>query len=216
MGNLRLIAVFLLVAFVVVRSALPPSVDSPTAAAVAGLLSAVAESDSTEVWQLDSLRRRGLSVIRAKYPEGSFTPPEWFVKSMGELNEQTTIQDAREAFLEASKRLWPQQSGDDFEFGRRALEAPDEGVGGTCTDCNGTGRVGDGRVFVDCLACGGDGKIDDSDLKGGNTFEINEVSNQGKAGDQVSRGPVDVIAGGSCGSTRSRVAFPSLRRLFER
>jgi len=26
-----------------------------------------------------------------------------------------------------------------------------------CENCNGTGRVGDGRVFVPCPVCGGDG-----------------------------------------------------------
>jgi hypothetical protein len=26
-----------------------------------------------------------------------------------------------------------------------------------CDNCNGTGRVGDGRVFVPCPVCGGDG-----------------------------------------------------------
>lgn len=31
-----------------------------------------------------------------------------------------------------------------------------------CTNCNGTGKVGDGRVFVDCVVCGGDGIADAS------------------------------------------------------
>lgn len=31
--------------------------------------------------------------------------------------------------------------------------------GGKCDACNGTGRVGDGRVSVPCQKCGGDGKL---------------------------------------------------------
>lgn len=31
---------------------------------------------------------------------------------------------------------------------------------GQCDNCKGTGRVGDGRVFVDCPVCGGDGRLD--------------------------------------------------------
>lgn len=31
---------------------------------------------------------------------------------------------------------------------------------GTCDNCGGTGRVGDGTVSVPCAACGGDGKIE--------------------------------------------------------
>lgn len=36
---------------------------------------------------------------------------------------------------------------------------------GTCPNCNGTGKVGDGRVFVDCKTCGGDGRIDGNEAK---------------------------------------------------
>lgn len=37
---------------------------------------------------------------------------------------------------------------------------PDEDASGKCATCNGTGRVGDGRVFSECLDCGGDGVVD--------------------------------------------------------
>lgn len=33
-----------------------------------------------------------------------------------------------------------------------------EPVGDTCENCNGTGKVGDGRVFVKCPECDGTGK----------------------------------------------------------
>ena len=33
-------------------------------------------------------------------------------------------------------------------------------VDGRCENCSGTGKVGDGRVMVDCPVCGGDGVID--------------------------------------------------------
>ena len=40
-------------------------------------------------------------------------------------------------------------------------------VGQVCPICNGEGKVGDGRVFVDCHTCGGDGRIDERDLEPG-------------------------------------------------
>lgn len=42
-----------------------------------------------------------------------------------------------------------------------ASNTPDAGpkVGEKCPDCNGTGKVGDGRVFAKCLACDGTGKV---------------------------------------------------------
>lgn len=50
-------------------------------------------------------------------------------------------------------------------FSLRVDEVPTGPVLGKCEDCNGTGKVGDGRVFVDCVTCGGDGKVDEEDLK---------------------------------------------------
>lgn len=38
---------------------------------------------------------------------------------------------------------------------------PDDGI---CKPCRGTGRVGDGRVSVECAACGGTGKTPKSVL----------------------------------------------------
>jgi len=35
--------------------------------------------------------------------------------------------------------------------------APDVTPGGKCKTCRGTGKVGDGRVFVTCAACNGTG-----------------------------------------------------------
>lgn len=37
------------------------------------------------------------------------------------------------------------------------LPTPPKPDSDKCTNCNGTGKVGDGRVFVDCSECGGDG-----------------------------------------------------------
>ena len=37
--------------------------------------------------------------------------------------------------------------------------APAPSPSGKCSTCNGTGKVGDGRVFTDCLDCGGDGIV---------------------------------------------------------
>lgn len=36
---------------------------------------------------------------------------------------------------------------------------------GKCRQCNGTGKVGDGTVFTSCVPCGGDGRIDERDVR---------------------------------------------------
>lgn len=41
---------------------------------------------------------------------------------------------------------------------------PDPAPSGKCETCNGTGRVGDGRVSVTCMDCGGDGIVGNQSL----------------------------------------------------
>lgn len=53
----------------------------------------------------------------------------------------------------------------DYQLGYDTVDSvikgeDDKPINGTCTTCNGTGYVGDGRVSVECQDCGGDGKID--------------------------------------------------------
>jgi hypothetical protein len=50
----------------------------------------------------------------------------------------------------------------DFAFAdsKEPLPGPPAPTPGRCTICNGTGKVGDGRIFVDCGSCGGDGVVD--------------------------------------------------------
>lgn len=45
--------------------------------------------------------------------------------------------------------------------------APDDKPkpGDKCSVCNGTGQVGDGRIMKRCDTCGGDGRIDERDLR---------------------------------------------------
>lgn len=45
-----------------------------------------------------------------------------------------------------------------------APDSPSPEPGGKCPNCNGTGKVGDGRVFTDCLECGGDGVLDSGEV----------------------------------------------------
>ena len=37
-------------------------------------------------------------------------------------------------------------------------EIPPSPVSEDCENCNGTGKVGDGRIMHDCMTCGGTGK----------------------------------------------------------
>lgn len=34
---------------------------------------------------------------------------------------------------------------------------------GICSNCKGKGKVGDGTVMIDCIVCGGDGRVDTAD-----------------------------------------------------
>lgn len=49
-------------------------------------------------------------------------------------------------------------------------EKPDRQVGDTCDNCNGTGKSGDG--LGRCRVCGGDGRIDERDLRSTTTAPI--------------------------------------------
>ncbi len=44
-----------------------------------------------------------------------------------------------------------------------ASNSPDKPDAGECSNCSGTGKIGDGRVFIDCPVCGGDGVMDADD-----------------------------------------------------
>ena len=52
--------------------------------------------------------------------------------------------------------------------GAEAIDTPDEQLG-ECGQCQGTGTVGDGRTATKCMKCGGDGRIDERDLRQGAT-----------------------------------------------
>jgi len=218
MNNVRYAIVIVLLAVAVLRHIDFPNGEEIPAGqqAVAGVLHELSSLELSELFQYDSIRTKALNELR-KDDSLRFTPPEWFVSEMKKLNN-ASVQEARVGFENASVRLFRRQSGSAYDSGikavRTALGGSDEDNLGKCEDCDGTGRVGDGRVFVDCLVCGGDGKIDDYDRKEG--VFVSETSTKESAGDQVSRVPVGVITGSSCGSTRSRVAFPGLRRLLGR
>lgn len=57
-----------------------------------------------------------------------------------------------------------------------------------CDTCDGTGKVGDGRVFTKCLDCDGDGVIDGDELS-------MPVPQPRKEGDRISPAPARVKAG---------------------
>jgi hypothetical protein len=195
-----------------------PNNISPAQQAVSGVLAGMADTDLEFLWQYDSLKVSSMEVIRGKYDAGTFTPPDWFIENMEGLSGTDDIPKAREVFRASSKRLYNRQSGPDYDFGRETvrvtlnpLEPKPEGL---CGDCNGTGKVGDGRVFTECLNCGGDGKIDDSDRKEEVPFV--ETSTTESAGDQISRGSVCDNTGFNRDGPRQRVVFPVIKRLLGR
>ncbi len=214
---IRYAAIMGLILFVIVRSGSPSSSSGIGDQIIAGALTELSETDVESTMQYLTLRDQAIGVLRSELPKGSFKPPLWFVTQLGKITLDTPVPEAQRTFLDVSKRLYGKQEGEHFERGRKTvrdlLKGPDN-VNGKCPDCKGTGKVGDGRVFTECLACGGDGTIDDSDRK--EEVAVAETSTKESAGDQVSRGPVCDIAGGNCGSTAPRVVFPKLKRLFGR
>lgn len=214
----RYAAIMGLILFVIVRSGTDSGKSSSVGEqVVAGVLTELSKADVASTFQYLGLRDQAIETLRAELPKGSFKPPLWLVTQLGKINLDTPVPEAQRAFLEASKRLFSKQSGENFERGREVvrglLEGPDDKPG-KCQDCNGTGKVGDGRIFTECLACGGDGIIDDSDRK--EEVATSGTSTKESAGDQISRGPACDIAGGNCGSTSLRVVLPRLKRLFGR
>lgn len=188
-----------------------------TTQAVAGLLSGLSESDVAEAWQLDSIRKQGLASIRARYPAGSFTAPEWMTEKLRGLGSDPRVSDVCDAFQAISKRLYPDQNGEHYEYGlglARSPRPPPKPVNGKCDVCDGTGIVGDGVIETECLECGGDGIIDDSDRKEGACDS--QTPNKESAGDQVSRSPGNVKSGDSLPRTITNRKFPILRRLLGR
>ena len=214
---IRYAAIMGLILFVIIHSDSPSSSSGIGDQIIAGALTELSETDVESTMQYLTLRDQAIEVLRSELPKGSFKPPLWFVTQLGKITLDTPVPEAQRTFLSVSERLYSKQKGEHFERGRKVvrdlLKGPDD-VNGKCPDCKGTGKVGDGRVFTECLACGGDGTIDDSDRK--EEVAVAETSTKESAGDQVSRGPVCDIAGGNCGSGSTRTAFPRLKRLFGR
>ena len=213
----RYAAIMGLILFVIIRSDSSSSSNSVGDQIIAGALTELSETDVESTMQYLTLRDQAIEVLRSELPKGSFKPPLWFIAQLSKITLDTPVPDAQRTFLDVSKRLYSKQKGEHFERGRKTvrdlLKGPDD-VSGKCPDCKGTGKVGDGRVFTECLACGGDGIIDDS--HGKEEVAVAETSTKESAGDQVSRGPACVNAGGNCGGTAPGVVLPRLRRLFGR
>lgn len=218
MQYLRYIIVVVLLSIAVLRHVDLPGVEGAPAGqqAVAGVLHELSTLELATLPQYDSVRIRALDELR-KDKSLEFTPPEWFVSAMKALNS-VSVQDARVGFENASVRLFKRQSGSAYDSGveavRIALRGPDDDTNGKCSDCDGTGKVGDGVVFTTCLTCNGDGVIDDSDRReDGRTVG---TSIKERSGDHISRGPACDSAGGNRNSSRKRVAIPIVRRLLGR
>ena len=151
-------AILLLIIFCVVRaSEIKESSVAPAHQAVSGVVMELSTVEAEQLWQLDATRRVAMDLLRGKYPKGSFVPPSWFLTYMDRVNKSETVQDAREIFAGASSRLFHKQSGEHYDFGRecvrKAMSSDDKKPSDVCPDCDGTGKVGDGRVWTDCLSC---------------------------------------------------------------
>ena len=155
----RYAAILVLIIFCVVRIAeVNEELPSGAQQAVSGIVHALSVTDVDHVWELDSLRRMALRKLRKDYEKGSFVPPTWFLTEMDKLSD-ASVTEAHQILDAASKKLFEQQSGYHFSAGIKVLEEaknhkpepkPENEV---CPDCGGTGKVGDGRVWTDCLSC---------------------------------------------------------------
>ena len=151
-------AILVLVVFVVMRVVEVREDSTPKATqAVAGVVKQLSETEVGFLFQLDNIRKKALRKLRGHYPKNSFTPPSWFLSAMDEVSKSAGIGEAHTILKDASIRLYKPQGGDHFEFGREAVRdavsGSDEVKPDVCPDCNGTGKVGDGKVFTDCLTC---------------------------------------------------------------
>lgn len=169
MDLIRVVIAFILIGFVFVRNTDRDDADTGSQL-VSGILFELSVLDLPTVYSYDIVRNKALDLAREQYPEGTFTPPEWFVRDLKEANGLSDVSLLKSKFLSISKKLYRQQTGESYKDGRsfvrQSVEEPDDDPEeGECNTCDGTGRVGDGRVFTDCLACGGDGIVDEEDIQ---------------------------------------------------
>ena len=184
---------------------------------VSGILAELADADLEMGWQYDQVRREALALARSAEERGSFKAPEWMSERLSSLSVSSSAKDVKAAYREVSERLYEAQAGEVFDRGRdyvRSVMDNDDSDTGKCRDCDGTGKVGDGVIFTECLACGGDGVVDESDRK--EVVEFDETSTQERSGDQVSRNPDSVSSGSAKHGTVRRMSFPLIRRLIGR
>ena len=209
MRQLQILAVFVLVAIAVMRH-----VDLGSGGgdqAIAGVLYELSVADLPTSTHYDEARRKALQIIRSEYPELEFSPPSWFIELMGTLSSADPGK-VRQTFQYASERLGGNEGDRDYQLGReaarRSLGPPEDDTpnGGKCEDCDGTGKVGDGRVFTTCLACDGTGIL--KPKKGGD-----EVSRQPSV--NGNRSSCDVNSSRPLGrSNKSRPVVRFLQRVF--
>ena len=169
MDLLRVVVAVILLGFVFVRNIDREDSDAGSQL-VSGILFELSTLELPTVYSYDIVRNKALELAREKYPEGTFTPPDWFIEDLRDANGLSDVSLLKSKFLGVSKRLYRQQTGESYKDGRRfvreSVEEPDDDPEeGECKTCDGTGRVGDGRVFTDCLACGGDGIVDEEDIQ---------------------------------------------------
>ena len=218
MSKLQVIGLLLCIfVYVAYRSEATVSAVPETQKVVSGVLAELAEAELSLGWQYDQARRESLDLARKTEERGSFSPPNWMSEKLSELSVSSTVEDVRSAYRWVSERLWEAQDGPEYDRGKdyvRRILYPKEEDYGICKDCDGTGKVGDGRVFTECLNCGGDGKIDKSDRK--EEVFAPETSTKESAGDQVSRRPTSDSVGSSRDSYSNRIRLPRIRSLLKR
>ena len=209
MRQLQILVVFVLVAIAIMRH-VDIGIESGEQA-IAGILYELSETELPTSSHYDAARRNALQIIRREHPELEFSPPSWFIELMGTLSSADPGK-VRKTFQDASERLGGDESDRDYQIGReavrRALEPPEDDTpnGGKCEDCDGTGKVGDGRVFTTCLACDGTGIL--KPKKGGD-----EVSRQPSV--NGNRSSCDVNSSRPLGrSSKSRPVVRFLQRVF--
>ena len=150
----------------------PPDEEvDPGSAVVSGILIRIGECEFDFAWEYLVARDKAFDEVEKETPY-EFVPPPWFLAEFGRLEQGATPQEFKAKLGPAAKRLCPAGRSNPiceagYQLADRVLDGEDGDEaepdhGSTCSNCRGTGKIGDGNgSSLKCPLCNGTGIVPD-------------------------------------------------------